>query len=238
MSETTLLLLRHGEVASHRGDVPVTPDGLTHAETVGRALAGTTDHPITLLYGGTRRTRETAQALARGLRQRHEPSSAPGHPGRAAGGPDVDGPHDSFALRNPDMYVAGTRVNMVSSPQALADQVAGMDAQQAASNPWWSHFFDAPDRIGWWLEQDDPPGETGTILTQRVLRFAGSLLDPGPLTGRLVVGVTHSPLLRSVLRHATGTDPGEPPYVTGARLHVHPDRRIDISPVDLLAVTG
>ena len=36
-----LLLLRHGEVSSHRGDVAVTDRGLDSAELLGRRLATT-----------------------------------------------------------------------------------------------------------------------------------------------------------------------------------------------------
>src|SRR3954451_22013067 len=98
--ETRLLLLRHGEVASHRGDVPVTEAGLEHAERSGKAIGQALKGPVTVLFGGPRRTRETAETVIRGI------------------GDDtrIDGPADSFALRNPDMYVAGARVNMVSSP--------------------------------------------------------------------------------------------------------------------------
>jgi len=214
-----ILFLRHGEVASHRGDVPVTEGGLAHAETTGKALASYADLPFTVFFGGTRRTRETADAIIRGI----------GDPSR------VEGPIDSFALRNPDMYAAGTRVNMVSSPEALAEQVPGMTPEQAASIEWWTRFFEAPDRIGWWLEQSEPPGETVHELFTRIQRFVRTFSDPGPYTGRLVVCVTHSPLLRSVLIGATGTDPGEPAYVTGAELVVRPDGHIDISAYDPLA---
>lgn len=214
-----ILFLRHGEVASHRGDVPVTEGGLAHAETTGKALASYADLPFTVFFGGTRRTRETAEAIIRGI----------GDPSR------VQGPIDSFALRNPDMYAAGTRVNMVSSPEALAEQVPGMTSEEAASIAWWTTFFAAPDRIGWWLEQGDPPGETVHELYTRIQRFVRTFADPGPYEGRLIVCVTHSPLLRSVLIGATGTDPGEPAYVTGAELVVRPDGRIDISAYDPLA---
>jgi broad specificity phosphatase PhoE len=204
MSEPTtrVLLLRHAEVASHRGDVPVTEEGVVLAERTGKVIAEQTDGPLTVLFGGTRRTRETAEALVRGVAD----------PER------VTGPLDSFALRNPDMYIAGTRVNMVSSVEALAEQVAGMTAEQAAANEWWSSFFVSSDRIGWWLRDEDPPGETAADLGARLTRFLRTIADPGPLQGRLVVGVTHSPVLRAVLLRATGRDPGEPGYVTGAEV--------------------
>src|SRR5919202_5341384 len=95
---TRLLLLRHGEVASHKGDIPVTAAGLAHAETVGAALRHQLPGDVSVRFGGTRRTRETAEAIVRGLRT------------GARAAPDVEGPRDAFALRNPDMYLAGARV--------------------------------------------------------------------------------------------------------------------------------
>jgi broad specificity phosphatase PhoE len=217
-TETRLLLLRHGEVASHRGDVPVTEAGLKHAERSGKAIGQALTGPIAVMFGGTRRTRETAEAVVRGI----------GDESR------IDGPTDSFALRNPDMYVAGTRVNMVSSPATLAEQVPGMNQEQAAANPWWSHFFSAPDRIGWWLQQQDPPGEAAAELATRILRFARSMADPGPLRGRTVIGVTHSPVLRAVLLDGGRGDPGELAYVTGADVRIGADGTIQITNHDPL----
>lgn len=218
MSDIRLLLLRHGEVASHRGDVPVTEAGIMHAERTGKAIGARTDAAISVLFGGTRRTRETAEAIVRGI----------GDPGR------VDGPTDAFALRNPDMYVAGTRVNMVSAPAFLAEQVAGMTVEQAEANSWWTGFFNAADRIGWWLGQDEPPGESRHDIARRIRRFARSFADPGPHDGRLLVCVTHSPLLRSVLSEETGQDPGEPAYVTGALIRVSSTGEVVTSPYDPL----
>ena len=214
MSDIRLLFLRHGEVASHRGDVPVTESGLVHAEQTGKAIGGSTEGPISVLFGGTTRTRETAEAIVRGV-------DAPGR---------VSAPVDAFALRNPDMYLAGARVNMVSAPQNLAEQVPGMTPEQVEANEWWTAFMTAPDRIGWWLEQDDPPGESSRDVARRLQRFARSFADPGPHSGRLVVCVTHSPLLRSMLAAAHGVDPGEPAYVTGALVQVTSSGQSNISP--------
>jgi broad specificity phosphatase PhoE len=199
-----LLLLRHAEIATHLGDVPLTELGRAHAVRTGQALAATYDEPLTVLHGGTRRTRETAEALVEGIDQ----------PGR------VTGPQDSFALRNPDMYVALARVNLVRSAAALADQVPGMTEEQAAAHPWFAQFFTAPDRIGWWLEQRDVPGESGDLVAARIRSFAGSIKDAGPSRHRFVIGVTHSPVLRCLMRSASGADPGEPDYLTGVLLQV------------------
>ena len=193
----------------------MTDAGLVHAERVGKVIGASTDASISVLFGGTRRTRETAEAIVRGISD----------PGR------VDGPRDAFALRNPDMYLAGTRVNMVSSARALAEQVVGLTPDQVEANEWWTTFFNADDRVGWWLAQDDPPGETSRELARRIQRFARSFNDPGPHRGRFIVCVTHSPVLRAVLSAVTGLDPGEPAHLTGALLRVTTGQ-IEITPHD------
>src|SRR5260221_352668 len=106
-----LLLLRHGEVASHRGDVPVTERGLTAAAEFGRALGEERARHLLVLSAETRRTRETACVIADGAR---------------AAGTLVEGPSVAFALRNPDLYLGGVRVDMVSTAAAFAAQVPGM----------------------------------------------------------------------------------------------------------------
>ena len=218
MSEVQLILLRHGDVASHRGDVPVTQTGIERAERVGRAIGALYNGEISVLFGGTRRTRETAEAIIRGI----------GDLGR------VNGPTDAFALRNPDMYVEGTRVNMVSSPESLAEQVVGMTPTEVEDNVWWTSFFEATDRIGWWLSHDDPPGESGHDVARRIKYFARSFAAMGPLRSRIHVCVTHSPLLRSVLRAAGGADLGEPGFVTGALLRVSANGQLKTNPYDPL----
>lgn len=68
VTETVLLiLLRHGEVASHHGDIPVTAAGLDYAEHTGKALGHEIGGRFTVLFGGTRRTRATAAAIVRGI---------------------------------------------------------------------------------------------------------------------------------------------------------------------------
>lgn len=216
MSETPapvaqrLLLLRHGEVSSHRGDVPVTPDGLAFAEAVGLRLARSGQDRMLVLSGETRRTRQTAEALAEGARR---------------GGMKVDGPRTSFALRNPDLYVGGERVDMVSSAAALAAQVDGLAEDAASRVPFFAGFLPASDRIGWWLAQTDPPGDDAPSVARRIAKFAQSLGDlPRP---GLVVGITHSPVLRACALGMLGQDPGEPGWVAGLSLQVGSDRRVE-----------
>jgi broad specificity phosphatase PhoE len=209
-----LLLLRHGEVTSHRGDVAVTDRGLEGAERLGRRLAATAGR-LHVLTGGTLRARQTGAAIAAGARE---------------AGAAVDEPRVAFALRNPDIYVAGERVEMVSSPAALAEQVPGMTVDEAAAVPFFAAFFDHPDRIGWWLRLGQVPGEDAEALARRIDHFAASLPDRTAQPAELTVGVTHSPVLRACALAHLGHDPGEPEWLTGLELSVGPDRRVVCRP--------
>jgi broad specificity phosphatase PhoE len=208
-----LLLVRHSEIASHRGDVPLTDDGVDIARQVGREL-GKEHAAFRVLTGGTLRTRQTADAVADGARSE---------------GAEVEGPRVAFALRNPDIYVAGERVDMVSSAGALAEQVPGMTEAQAAGNPFFSGFFGHADRIGWWLRLSDVPGDDANTVARRLDAFARSLPDPGGPSGGLTVAVTHSPVLRACALAHLGDDPGEPPWVGGLEYAVLLDRSLRVS---------
>jgi broad specificity phosphatase PhoE len=207
-----LLLLRHGEVASHRGDVAVTDRGLDRAEQVGRRLAAGADR-IRVLTGETLRTRQTGVAIASGA---------------SAAGATVDTPRVAFALRNPDIYVAGERVDMVSSAAALAEQVPGMTVDEAAAVPFFTEFYDHPDRIGWWLRLADVPGDDAQAVARRIGHFAASLPDRATRPAELTVGITHSPVLRACALAHLGHDPGEPEWLTGLELSVSSDRSVAV----------
>jgi broad specificity phosphatase PhoE len=199
-----LLLLRHGEVASHRGDIPITAAGREHAAEAGRRMAEAGLGTVRLLSGATRRASETAQGVRDGL------ASA----GTPAAGPDV-----AFALRNPDLYLAGARVDMVSSAEAFAAQVPWLAADDVLAAPFFAGFLTAPDRIGFWLRAEAPPGDDAADVAARIVVFARSLADAG--TGAdTVVAVTHSPVLRAVAVGLGLDDPGEPGYLTGYAVEV------------------
>ena len=212
-----LYLLRHGEIASHRGDVPITAAAEDQAFAVGQGFAVREPGPITVLSGETRRAIDTAAHLTRGIIH-------------AGGG--VIGPKVAFALRNPDLYVAGVRVNMVSSADALAEQVEGLSAEDVASLGFFPTFFDSPDRIGWWLAHPSPPGEDARSVAARVEAFAGSLVDPIPDGPEVVIALTHSPLLRAVASHSLGHDIGEPSWVAGLLMVVDDDRNTTVDVYD------
>lgn len=194
-----LLLLRHAEVDGHRGDVPVTETGQRQAHRAGRWLAEAGHDVAAIMYGGTRRTRETAEGIRAGL-------------GEAAGDVEVA---DAFALRNPDVYLGGDRVTMVSSAEAFAEQTRAVSADDVLALEWFRTWLEHPDRVGWWVAHTAPPGDDAASVSRRIDAFARSLSGVPSWGGRTVVAVTHSPVLRAVGLALHGTDPGEPPYVHG-----------------------
>jgi broad specificity phosphatase PhoE len=222
VSVPRLLLLRHGEVLSHRGDHPLSEAGRAQAEEAGRRLAGAGLGSVRLLSGSTRRARETAELVRDGL--------AGADPAASVRGPEV-----AFALRNPDIYLAGARVDMVSSPEAFADQVPGLGPDAVLAVPFFAGWFGVPDRIEWWLRHPSPPGDDAAAAAARIAAFAASLGDEGAAAPDTVVGVTHSPLLRAVSLTFTGVDPGEPSYLTGFGVEVLPDGSVRAAAFDPFA---
>ena len=212
-----LILLRHGEVASHRGDVPLTREGRGQAEQAGRRLARHGDARVWILVGPTLRAQQTGLILLHGLTNAN-PST------------QVTGPTVSPALRNPDLYLAGHRVDMVSTAAAFAQQLPGVTEAQVTGIPFYSDFLTSADRIGSWLHHADPPGDTAATVASRIRQFAASL---GHVDGvDLVVGITHSPVLRAMGSHFAGTDPGEPDYLHGYGVQVRSDGALALHSVD------
>jgi broad specificity phosphatase PhoE len=208
-----LFLLRHGEVASHRGDVPVTAEGLETAVNVGRRLAAQANGGlIRVISGATRRTRDTAAAVAQGARE---------------AGAQVQEDGVAFALRNPDLYLAGSRVDMVSSEAAFAAQVPGLSEADIARIDFYREWLQAPDRVGWWVRHQNPPGDDAAAVARRINAFAASLADRDDNTV-FTVAVTHSPVLRAVARESLGEEPGEPEWLAGLDVEVAEDRTVRI----------
>ena len=201
----TVLLLRHAHVEGHRGDVPITDQGQAQARLAGAWIRSAGYDVGAVLYGGTRRTRETAERIVEAL----DASSA-----------EATEILDSFALRNPDLYLGGDRVSMVSTAAALAEQTTNLTAEDVNRVPFFRDWLAHPERVGFWVAHQSPPGDTAAAVARRILAFAGSLTDVPSWRGRTVVAVTHSPVLRALGLWRDGFDPGEPALVTGYRLSV------------------
>jgi broad specificity phosphatase PhoE len=167
------------------------------------------------MHAPTLRTRQTAQEVRAGMEEALGPYN--GVALHEVGG--------QWAIRNPDIFVAGQRVEMVSSVEALAEQLSAppVDAEILANHPFFGAFWASSDRIGYWVEHPAPPGEDTMAVARRQMTFATSLLDaPGDAPTRYVLA-THSPVLRAILLHYLGEDPGEPEH---------------LEPVDLTLASG
>ena len=207
---TVLHLLRHARVASHAGDMPLAEDAAAAidaaAERIGAGL--TPGERIVCLSTGTRRTRETAEAL--GSRLEGQRGARIVHRG------------GSEALRNPDLWLGGHRVEMVSTAAAFAAQLpeGAISEAEVMGEPFFAGFLMAPDRIGHWLNHPAPPGEAAPDVARRVLACARSFHALNAPPDR-VLCVTHSPVLRAVIcRGLALSDPGEPDWVESVNLVV------------------
>jgi broad specificity phosphatase PhoE len=202
-----LFLLRHSEVPSHRGDVPVTEAGLALAAEVGRHLGARATGAVRVISGETRRTRDTAAAVAQGARE---------------AGAEVIEDGVAFALRNPDLYLAGVRVNMVSTEAAFAEQIPGFTEAAVAKVTFFNEWLTVPDRVGWWVRHPDPPGDDAAAVAARIRAWAGSFADRDD-AAEFTVGITHSPVLRACAVEATGADTGEPNWLAGLEAEIDAD---------------
>jgi broad specificity phosphatase PhoE len=216
-------LVRHGRVASHRGDVPLTDEGLAEIERAGKRLARQLEpgERVHVLYSPTLRSRDTAGVLYATLLRAVA----------ADEGVELSPPAEEWAIRNPDVFVAGRRVEMVSTAEALAAQIpeTGLTAEQIDALPFYREFFRHPDRIGYWVADPNPPGETSEAVARRVMSYAISLSDlPRDRLWRFIC-VTHSPIMRAVLCcYLLPEDPGEPEWVESIDLRIESDGKAEI----------
>jgi broad specificity phosphatase PhoE len=222
-SPLTVQLVLHGQVASHAGDMPVTSTGLLDAVAAGRSLASemVRNEIVCFHYAPTRRARETALSM-------HESLAAALIDERQVG-VQLQAPVENAALRSPDLYVAGHRIEMVSTAQAMAAQIpeSGLGPEELSTLPFFRAFLASLDQAGYWAAHLNPPGEDANMVAWRLLRFAISLLDlPRPSPMR-VVCVTHSPVLRAFLRaYVCGEDRGELHWLESVDLIFPGDRHI------------
>lgn len=201
-----LILLRHGQVPHHRGDVGLTDMGVAQAQAAGAWFARERIKVAALLSGETRRTMDSAAELAVGYR------SVPGCPAL----PD---PEVSFGLRNPDLYIGGHRVNLAEGAAAIAAQAPGVDEEQVTASPFFGPLITADERVGYWLAHPNPPGEDAHAVAGRVRALARSLADAYE-SDATVVAVTHSPVLRAVRLGFENRYTREPPFLHGFALEI------------------
>lgn len=200
MANVTLAFLRHGKVPSHEGDMQLTEDSASDiTAAVPKLLAlGGTDATYRFVATRTHRSQQTAEAL----RQAIDPTA-----------PEV---LPAWGLRNPDIYLAGSRVEMGSKAEFFASQCehAEMTPEKVMQHRFYRGFLTVHDRIEYWLTHATPPGETAEAVAHRVMAFAESFRAVQVENDLVVACVTHSPVMRAIIVKGLGiSDPGEPEWV-------------------------
>jgi broad specificity phosphatase PhoE len=205
--------------------MPLITEGIRQAESFGRRLREelVTGEIVSFLYAPTRRAHETATVI---------------HDTVAATLDDATDqqcrllpPIKQWAIRNPDIYVAGTRIDLVSSAEAVAEQLplSSLRPEELRELPFLRGFWSEPDRIGYWVNHPNPPGEDADTVARRLLTFARSFLDLPREQPRRYICVTHSTTMRAFLRrYLLGKDPGEPGYLESVDLSFAPDGSLTI----------
>ena len=159
MSKITLVFLRHAKVPSHEGDMPLTADSAADIEAASKRIRGLNSQGAKYLFLATRthRSRQTAEALRAAL----DPSAAETVP--------------AWGLRNPDIYLAGSRVEMGSKAEFYASQCDFLNdgPETVLEQSFYKGFLTAPDRIEYWLHHKTPPGEDATMVAHRAPPTAG-----------------------------------------------------------------
>jgi broad specificity phosphatase PhoE len=202
--------MRHAKVASHQGNLPLTSEGRRQVEDAGRQFSRklVPGEVVSLLHAPTRRTRESALILYSSMLEALDYVEQPEV--------YLSPPMEHWAIRNPDIYIAGTRIELVSTAEAVVEQLppSSLNPEQVAQLPFLRGFWADPDRIGYWVGHPNPPGEDADTVARRLLTFALSLLDLPRDQPLRYICVTHSPPIRAFLhRYLLGYDPGEPEYL-------------------------
>ena len=205
-------LIRHGRIPDHRADHPLTGEGQQEAVAIGRRLAGLvrSGESIGFFASPTRRTRQTAEFLRRGLLE-----------GLADRGVvvTIEPVQVADPLRNLQLFLNGLSYDPVRPLYAAARwflQENPDSARYQASVAFQSEFWNTADPMGFWLTHPSEAIEAPEAVAERIWAFVGERLRGG--NGRREICVSHSATLRAFSRLVFGTDPGEPHFCDGLTL--------------------
>lgn len=209
-------LVRHGEVEHHRNDVSLTPRGRAQAEAAGVAIADriADGHRVSIQHSPLTRNLETAELLRASL------SSALAAAGRG---------QVLIAPSKPDMALCNPRFFWESDkepeePSLLFAQFGASEYLRSvppARAEFYRGFWTSRDPMGYWLTHGSAGGaETPAMVLDRLLGRLRELFADGTTGPAHVhwIGVTHSGTIRALLRHAFGSDPGEPDFCAAITL--------------------
>jgi broad specificity phosphatase PhoE len=224
-TSTDVRLIRHGQTQGYISDSALTPLGRWQAHRKGQDLAkGMADGGVArILYAPTARARETAGALAEGLRQ------AVARYGIS--GVTVEEPVAVEAFRNFQVWFNGRELDVTAAFQEFANLLEGYERHGGGDRPGWMVEMDrfyrtqfaGGDPITQWLAVPMHYVEPPAAVVRRY--WAGILEEVSrtPAGGRVFV-CGHSGPMRALAAAAVGHDPGEPNNVEDVRIRVHDDR--------------
>lgn len=201
--QAAIYLIRHGHVRNHEKDLGLTVEGAAGAVEAGRRLgAGLAGGTVQLFAAPSRRTRETADLIFKGITEAVE------REGR--GDLILCSPSECRSIRNFGFRFRG-RLMEPSRVYRSTCQGAGL---HPAQREFYRAFWQSPDPVGFWLTRPSPYAETPQEVVGRLVRFIDKTWRPGgDAHARVAFCVTHSGPMRALLQNFLGKDPGELDYL-------------------------
>ena len=200
-----IYLVRHGEVEHHRDDLGITDRGQAQARRVARAISAriARGDAVYIYYAPIKRDSETAAGIYQGLSTRFALPPAQ--------------PDDSLSNVRFKAQINGK--DQLQEPSLLYTRFAG-DASYFNRIPparadFYRNFWSSDDPMGYWLShQSDGGAELPETVLNRILKRMREIFAANANNSRRAhwILVTHSGAMRVFLRHAFGSDPGEPDF--------------------------
>jgi broad specificity phosphatase PhoE len=209
--EVIVHVIRHAHIPSHESDVALTPEGHQAAYLAGRQLATVLSdgEVVSFLHGPSRRTRETALGMYRGMREGLATA------GRTA--VQLMPPESHPDLRNLGLMVNG---RLQEAMRLFHDQVrmayaADPSPENRSRLAYHDGFWGAEDPLDYWMKHPSPHAENPEWVAARIRRVIHELLSASPSSPssrQRILCITHSACMRAYLHRVLGVDPGEPDF--------------------------
>lgn len=198
-----ICFVRHGHVRNHEEDLGLTAEGAQGALEAGRRLgAEAVGGTVKLFAAPSRRTRETATLLFKGIQEATDPDGREGL--------TLCPPRECRSIRNFGFRLGG-RLMEPSRVYRWTLQGRGLRPPQAE---FYRAFWRNPDPVGFWLACPSPYAESPQDVVNRLERFINRTWRVGhDSRDQVALCVTHSGPMRALLQSFLGEDPGELDYL-------------------------
>lgn len=202
----TVYLVRHGEVEHHRGDVGITVRGHEQARRAADDISTHIDQGdiVYIYHAPVKRVSETAADIHQQLSVRF----------------DLSPIQADESLCNVRFMAQIHGKNQIEEPSLLYAQITNESyfkrLSPACAN-FYRNFWASDDPMGYWLtdaQHSDGGAELPETVLNRLLTRLSEIFTANakfPAHSHWIM-VTHSGALRVFLRHAFGSDPGEPDF--------------------------